>query len=46
VSTAPVAAGPATLSFDGLSVGRDGRPVLHDVSLSIPPGENRQRQTA
>jgi branched-chain amino acid transport system ATP-binding protein len=39
VSTAPVAAGPATLSFDGLSVGRDGRPVLHDVSLSIPPGE-------
>jgi branched-chain amino acid transport system ATP-binding protein len=39
VSTAPVAAGPATLSFDGLSVGRGGRPVLHDVSLSIPPGE-------
>jgi branched-chain amino acid transport system ATP-binding protein len=39
VSNAPVAAGPATLSFDGLSVGRGGRPVLHDVSLSIPPGE-------
>ena len=39
MSTAPVGAKPATLSFDGLSVGRGGRPVLHDVCLSIPPGE-------
>ena len=30
---------PATLSFEGLSVARGGRPVLRDVSLSIPPGE-------
>ena len=29
----------ATLAFDGLSVARGGRPVLHEVSLSIPPGE-------
>jgi branched-chain amino acid transport system ATP-binding protein len=30
---------PATLTFEGLSVARGGRPVLRDVSLSIPPGE-------
>ena len=29
----------ATLSFDALSVSRAGRPVLHGVSLDIPPGE-------
>jgi branched-chain amino acid transport system ATP-binding protein len=28
-----------TLRFDGLNVARAGRPVLHDVSLEIPPGE-------
>ena len=28
-----------TLAFEGLSVSRGGLPVLHDVSLSIPPGE-------
>jgi branched-chain amino acid transport system ATP-binding protein len=39
VSTAPVDALPSALSFDGLSVDRGGRTVLHDVSLSIPPGE-------
>ena len=27
------------LSFEGLSVDRGGRPVLRDVSISIPPGE-------
>jgi branched-chain amino acid transport system ATP-binding protein len=29
----------ATLVFDGLSVARGGRRVLHGVSLTIPPGE-------
>jgi branched-chain amino acid transport system ATP-binding protein len=29
----------AELRFEGLNVARGGRPVLHDVSLSIPPGE-------
>ena len=29
----------ADLRFEGLNVLRGGRPVLHDVSLSIPPGE-------
>jgi branched-chain amino acid transport system ATP-binding protein len=29
----------AELRFEGLNVARAGRPVLHDVSLSIPPGE-------
>ena len=28
-----------TLAFDGLSVARGGRAVLHDVSISVPPGE-------
>ena len=28
-----------TLSFEGVSVDRGGRPVLRDVSLSVPPGE-------
>ena len=28
-----------TLSFDGLSVARGGRAVLHDVSISVAPGE-------
>jgi branched-chain amino acid transport system ATP-binding protein len=39
VSTTSVDGKVATLAFHGLSVGRGGRPVLHDVSLSIPPGE-------
>jgi branched-chain amino acid transport system ATP-binding protein len=29
----------ATLRFERLSVARGGRPVLRDVSISIPPGE-------
>ena len=29
----------ATLSLNGLSVARGGRPVLHEVSLEVPPGE-------
>jgi len=29
----------AELRFENLNVARGGRPVLHDVSLSIPPGE-------
>jgi branched-chain amino acid transport system ATP-binding protein len=29
----------ATLAFERLSVARGGRPVLRDVSISIPPGE-------
>jgi branched-chain amino acid transport system ATP-binding protein len=28
-----------TLTLDGLTVTRNGRPVVRDVSLSIPPGE-------
>jgi branched-chain amino acid transport system ATP-binding protein len=28
-----------TLRIDGLCVPRGGRPVLHDVSLEVPPGE-------
>ena len=39
MSTAASPTQPATLSFEGLSVARGGRPVLRDVSLSIPPGE-------
>jgi branched-chain amino acid transport system ATP-binding protein len=39
VSTPASPTRPATLSFEGLSVARGGRPVLRDVSLSIPPGE-------
>jgi branched-chain amino acid transport system ATP-binding protein len=39
-ATAPVPGKElATLSFEGLSVDRGGRPVLRDVSLEIPPGE-------
>src|SRR5437867_6924223 len=38
--SAPAAAvDSATLAFDGLSVSRGGLPVLHEVSLRIPPGE-------
>jgi branched-chain amino acid transport system ATP-binding protein len=40
--TATAAAGVGagtTLRIEGLSVPRAGRPVLHDVSLEIPPGE-------
>ncbi len=29
----------AELRFEDLNVARGGRPVLHDVSISIPPGE-------
>jgi len=29
----------AELRFEDLNVSRGGRPVLHDVSISIPPGE-------
>jgi branched-chain amino acid transport system ATP-binding protein len=29
----------ATLRIEGLCVPRGGRPVLHDVSLEVPPGE-------
>jgi len=39
MSTTVTPTQPATLSFEGLSVARGGRPVLRDVSLSIPPGE-------
>jgi branched-chain amino acid transport system ATP-binding protein len=39
VSAAPADTRAATLSFEGLSVARGGRPVLHEVSLWIPPGE-------
>lgn len=39
MSTTSVDGKAATLAFHGLSVGRGGRPVLHDVSLSIPSGE-------
>ena len=39
MSAATAAVGSATLSLDGLSVARGGRPVVHDVSLEIPPGE-------
>ena len=39
MSTIATDAAAATLSFDGLSVARAGRPVLHEVSLEIPPGE-------
>jgi branched-chain amino acid transport system ATP-binding protein len=37
VSDSPVPA--ATLCIDALCVPRGGRPVLHDVSLEVPPGE-------
>ena len=33
------AATPRTLVIEGLNVPRGERPVLHDVSLEIPPGE-------
>jgi branched-chain amino acid transport system ATP-binding protein len=36
---APEATAATTLRLEGLSVPRAGRPVLHDVSLEIPPGE-------
>ena len=39
MSAVPAETGAATLSFEGLSVSRGGRPVLHEVSLAIPPGE-------
>jgi branched-chain amino acid transport system ATP-binding protein len=41
VSTTEAAASiaAATLQIEGLSVARGGRPVVHDVSLAIPPGE-------
>jgi branched-chain amino acid transport system ATP-binding protein len=29
----------ANLAFDGLSVARGGRPVLREVSITVPPGE-------
>jgi branched-chain amino acid transport system ATP-binding protein len=37
-SASPAAAGPE-LRFEDLCVSRGGRRVLHDVSLTIPPGE-------
>ncbi|HEY7207433.1 MAG TPA: ABC transporter ATP-binding protein [Gaiellaceae bacterium] len=39
MSVTQTKADAATLTFEGLSVSRGGLPVLHDVSLSIPPGE-------
>jgi branched-chain amino acid transport system ATP-binding protein len=39
VITTSTAIEPTTLSIEGLSVARGGRPVLHEVSLSVPPGE-------
>jgi branched-chain amino acid transport system ATP-binding protein len=39
VSTAPAEPGAAGLTFEGLSVSRGGLGVLHEVSLSVPPGE-------
>jgi branched-chain amino acid transport system ATP-binding protein len=39
VSATSTATASSTLSFDRLSVSRGGRPVLREVSLSIPPGE-------
>ena len=37
-TSSPVTTAP-TLTFEGLSVARGGRAVLHEVSISIPPGE-------
>jgi branched-chain amino acid transport system ATP-binding protein len=37
-TTGAVARGPE-LRFEELCISRGGRPVLHDVSLTIPPGE-------
>ena len=39
MSAPAVAADAAELRFEDLCVARGGRPVLHDVSLAIPPGE-------
>jgi branched-chain amino acid transport system ATP-binding protein len=39
VSTVAAPPRASTLSFERLSVARGGRGVLHNVSLSVPPGE-------
>ena len=39
MSTGEVAVRDGELRFEELCVARGGRPVLHDVSLAIPPGE-------
>ena len=39
MTTISAASRAAVLSFEELSVARGGRPVLRDVSLTIPPGE-------
>ncbi len=39
VAETAVATDAPTLRLEGLSVSRGGRPVVHDVSLAVPPGE-------
>ena len=39
LATDPGARTTETLRIEGLHVPRGGRPVLHDVSLEVPPGE-------
>jgi phospholipid/cholesterol/gamma-HCH transport system ATP-binding protein len=38
---APPADADAVVAFRNVSIGFDGRPVLHDISFSVAPGETR-----